>query len=151
MRRLLIGLFGAAADLAGLGSFLLFMLFVLGLGLPRSLDARPPATATAALLVDVGLIALFGIQHSMMARCSDGAPGGLPRLDASRRLLAASGRARGSTAQGGAIEAKRKEDRCVTRAARSVPSPARAACGPACRVLRQSLVSRINRAAPGVL
>jgi len=68
MRRALFAFYGIFAYLAGLGSFLIFILFVLGLGLPRSLDAGPYAPTGLALAGDLGLIALFGIQHSVMAR-----------------------------------------------------------------------------------
>ena len=68
MRRLPIAIYGAAAYLAGLACFLVFILFVLGFGLPRSLDNGPSAPTLVALAGDLGLIALFGVQHSVMAR-----------------------------------------------------------------------------------
>jgi protein-S-isoprenylcysteine O-methyltransferase Ste14 len=58
----------------GVGSYLLFLVttlygisFTLGGSLPLPL-ALPSAPLIPALLLDVGLIALFGLQHSIMAR-----------------------------------------------------------------------------------
>lgn len=58
----------------GLGSYLLFLLatiygisFTLGGLLPVPV-ALPPAPLVPALLLDVGLLSLFGVQHSLMAR-----------------------------------------------------------------------------------
>ena len=60
--------YGIVAYLFGLASFSLFILFVLGIGLPRSLDFGPAAPVPFALVVDLGLLALFGVQHSVSWR-----------------------------------------------------------------------------------
>jgi methanethiol S-methyltransferase len=59
----------------GVGSYLLFLVttlyalsFTLGGGLFPLPFALPSAPLMLALLIDVGLIALFGVQHSLMAR-----------------------------------------------------------------------------------
>jgi methanethiol S-methyltransferase len=59
----------------GLFSYLIFLaVFVYGLGFiggfftPTSLDAEPTSSLGHALAVDLGLLALFAIQHSGMAR-----------------------------------------------------------------------------------
>lgn len=63
-----------AALTIGIGSYLLFLVsaiygvsFTLGGALPTPI-AVPPTPAVAALIIDVSLIALFGVQHSLMAR-----------------------------------------------------------------------------------
>lgn len=50
-------------------TFLYAVGFIGNLLVPRTIDAGGPAAATAvAAAIDVGLLALFGIQHSVMAR-----------------------------------------------------------------------------------
>lgn len=68
-------LFGVFAYGFGLGSLVFFMLFVggwatlPGLGeLPWQIDAEASGPSGRALLINLGLIALFGLQHSVMAR-----------------------------------------------------------------------------------
>lgn len=68
MKRLLIGGYGLFAYAVFLAVLAAFVGFVEGIGLPRSIDAGPSAPPLAAALVDLGLIALFGVQHSAMAR-----------------------------------------------------------------------------------
>ncbi len=52
-----------------LATFLYLIGFTAGLPqLPRTVDGGPLATTPLALAIDVALIALFGIQHSVMAR-----------------------------------------------------------------------------------
>lgn len=68
MKRLLVLLYGVANYLVFLGVFLYLAAFVGNLGVPRSLDSAPVGPLWLALLIDVLLIALFGVQHSVMAR-----------------------------------------------------------------------------------
>jgi protein-S-isoprenylcysteine O-methyltransferase Ste14 len=50
-------------------TFLYLIAFVGGFSLvPRTVDAGPPAASAVAAIIDLALIALFGIQHSIMAR-----------------------------------------------------------------------------------
>jgi protein-S-isoprenylcysteine O-methyltransferase Ste14 len=49
-------------------AFLYLIGFVGNLYVPRSIDIGPAAPQMTALLVNAGLIALFGLQHSIMAR-----------------------------------------------------------------------------------
>jgi protein-S-isoprenylcysteine O-methyltransferase Ste14 len=42
--------------------------FVADLGVPKAIDAGPPGPAALAVVVDLALIGLFGLQHSVMAR-----------------------------------------------------------------------------------
>lgn len=68
MGRILIFVYGVAAYLAFAVSFLYAIAFVSNLTVPTTIDtgiAAPPATAA---IIDLGLMALFAIQHSVMAR-----------------------------------------------------------------------------------
>ncbi len=69
MNRLISIFFGLVAYAFGLGSLVLFKLYVGGWDvLPWHIDDQPSETIGRALLINLGLIALFGIQHSVMAR-----------------------------------------------------------------------------------
>jgi len=69
MSRAIILLLGAAAYLFFFLSFLYLVAFVGDLNVaPVTIDHGPTASPGAALMVDLALIALFGIQHSVMAR-----------------------------------------------------------------------------------
>lgn len=69
MARLLFVIFGGLAYLIFFATFLYLIAFVGDLpGVPRTVDRGPTAGLATALLVNVGLIALFGLQHSVMAR-----------------------------------------------------------------------------------
>ena len=69
MTRFLVFLFGLCSYLAGLAGLTYFILF---LGrwefMPVSIDSRPPISTSSAILVNLGLVLLFGLQHSIMAR-----------------------------------------------------------------------------------
>ena len=53
-----------------LASIAWMVVFLADLGVPKTvdLDVRPPAPLPEALAVDVALLALFAVQHSVMAR-----------------------------------------------------------------------------------
>ena len=69
MTRWITFLFGVAAYVFGMGSLVLFMLFVGGWDvLPFKIDAQPRVPIGQAILINLGLVVLFGIQHSVMAR-----------------------------------------------------------------------------------
>lgn len=69
MARGLYLLFGALAYLVFLATFLYLIGFVGNLpALPRTVDRGPVSDLAIALIVNVALIALFGLQHSVMAR-----------------------------------------------------------------------------------
>jgi len=69
MRGLLSVFYGIAAYLAGLAALLYFIGFSGNLLVPRSVDAGgAPASIALAVAVDLLLLALFGVQHSVMAR-----------------------------------------------------------------------------------
>lgn len=61
-------LYGVVAYVAFLAAFLYMVGFVSGFGVPVTVDGGRPASQTEALLVNGGLLALFAIQHTIMAR-----------------------------------------------------------------------------------
>ena len=68
MSRIVILIYGIIAYLAFAASFLYAVAFVSNVIVPTTIDigiASPPATAAA---IDLGLMALFAVQHSVMAR-----------------------------------------------------------------------------------
>ena len=68
MRGLLSFLYGVAAYVAGLAALLYFAGFSGNLLVPTSVDAGAGAPWIEAVGTDLLLLALFGVQHSMMAR-----------------------------------------------------------------------------------
>jgi protein-S-isoprenylcysteine O-methyltransferase Ste14 len=70
MKRLGFMSFGLAAYIIFLLTFLYLVGFIASVPqLPRSIDRPPGAAPTGvAVLIDLGLIAIFGVQHSVMAR-----------------------------------------------------------------------------------
>jgi methanethiol S-methyltransferase len=61
-------LFGAVSYVLFLATFLYAIGFVGNLIVPKSLDSAATSAWPTALLVDLGLLALFAVQHSVMAR-----------------------------------------------------------------------------------
>jgi protein-S-isoprenylcysteine O-methyltransferase Ste14 len=70
MRGLLSFLYGVAAYVGCLAALLYFVGFSGNLLVPRSVDIGPGASWAQALAIDLLLLALFGLQHSVMARRS---------------------------------------------------------------------------------
>lgn len=69
MGRLLSFLYGAIAYIIFLGSFLYAIGFVGDFWVPKTINSVPEASSMInALLINAGLLALFAIQHSVMAR-----------------------------------------------------------------------------------
>jgi protein-S-isoprenylcysteine O-methyltransferase Ste14 len=70
MKRFLVLTYGVVHYVVFLGVFLYLAAFIGNLWVPRSMDSAPVAPLWSALLIDTLLIALFGLQHSVMARPS---------------------------------------------------------------------------------
>ena len=68
MKRALGVLYGVTAYLVFLAVFVYLVGFVGDMVVPRSIDDGPSAPMTVAVLVDLGLLLLFAVQHSVMAR-----------------------------------------------------------------------------------
>jgi methanethiol S-methyltransferase len=67
-RRLAIFAYGVAAYALFQGVCLYSVGFLGNFGVPRTLDGAPQMPFLPALLIDLGLLALFAVQHSVMAR-----------------------------------------------------------------------------------
>ncbi len=68
VKRLSIFLYGVVSYAIFFGTFLYALGFVGNFAVPRTLDGTPTSSFTVALLVDLGLLGLFALQHSVMAR-----------------------------------------------------------------------------------
>lgn len=68
MNRSLAVLYGGACYTAFLATFLYAIAFVAGFGVPKHIDNGAQTPLWTALAIDIGLLALFAVQHSGMAR-----------------------------------------------------------------------------------
>lgn len=68
LRSLFFFLYAALAYALALSTILVFIGFIAGIGVPKTLNDGPPGLVWLAVLVDLGLIALFGLHHSVTAR-----------------------------------------------------------------------------------
>ena len=68
MTGILAALYGALAYLIFNGSFLYAVAFIGNLPVPKTIDSGVAGPPLAALIVNIHLLALFAIQHSVMAR-----------------------------------------------------------------------------------
>lgn len=68
MSRTITLLYGIASYTLFLAVFLYLVGFVWGIGVPKSVDSGNPGPLLPALLINTGLLLLFGLQHSVMAR-----------------------------------------------------------------------------------
>jgi protein-S-isoprenylcysteine O-methyltransferase Ste14 len=67
-KRIAFFTYGSISYLIFLGTFLYAMAFVGNFGVPTTLDGARSKPVGVALLIDVGLLTLFAVQHSVMAR-----------------------------------------------------------------------------------
>ena len=68
MGRILAFVYGIVAYLVFFATFLCAIGFVAGIGVPKTIDTGTATPLTAALIIDVVLMSIFAIQHSVMAR-----------------------------------------------------------------------------------
>jgi protein-S-isoprenylcysteine O-methyltransferase Ste14 len=69
MKRTLVFIYGTFSYLIGLGALMYWFGFMGDLSfLPKTIDSGLPGSLAESLLINIGLIALFGIQHAVMAR-----------------------------------------------------------------------------------
>ena len=68
LKRIAFFAYGVACYVVFLATFLYAIAFVGNLGTPTALDGPPIGGFSRALAVDAGLLALFALQHSIMAR-----------------------------------------------------------------------------------
>jgi protein-S-isoprenylcysteine O-methyltransferase Ste14 len=66
--RALVFVYGLAAYACFLAALLYLVGFVAGFVVPKTIDDGAPGGIASSIAVDVALIALFGVQHSVMAR-----------------------------------------------------------------------------------
>jgi protein-S-isoprenylcysteine O-methyltransferase Ste14 len=68
LNRLAIFAYGLFAYVVFFGTFLYAIAFVSGLPVPTRLDGPPQGPLWSSLLIDAGLLTVFAVQHSVMAR-----------------------------------------------------------------------------------
>ena len=64
----MIRLYALFAYTAFLATFVYFMGFVTGWGVPKAIDDGSPTPPLLAVAIDLGLVAFFGLAHSVLAR-----------------------------------------------------------------------------------
>ncbi len=66
--RAIVMLYGVVSYLLFFGVFLYLIAFVGGIFVPKTLSSEAGMHAPLALLINLGLIILWGVQHTVMAR-----------------------------------------------------------------------------------
>ncbi|MBZ5654221.1 MAG: isoprenylcysteine carboxylmethyltransferase family protein [Acidobacteriia bacterium] len=68
LSRITVFLYGVICYVASLVTFLYLAAFLGNFAVPRSIDSQPQAPFLEALALNLALLVLFGVQHSVMAR-----------------------------------------------------------------------------------
>ena len=68
LKRTLFFAYGSISYLIFVATFLYAICFIGNFGVPRTLDGPPRGSLGVSFAIDVGLLALFAVQHSVMAR-----------------------------------------------------------------------------------
>src|SRR2546429_3224964 len=68
LKRILFFAYGTFSYLIFLGTFLYALCFIGNFGVPRTLDGPTSGPLGVSFAIDAGLLALFAVQHSVMAR-----------------------------------------------------------------------------------
>jgi methanethiol S-methyltransferase len=68
LKRIMFFAYGSVSYLIFFGTFLYAIAFIGNFGVPRTLDGELNGSLGIAFAIDAGLLALFAIQHSVMAR-----------------------------------------------------------------------------------
>src|SRR3989442_368706 len=68
LKRIAFFAYGAICYLIFFGTFLYAIGFIGNLGVPTALDGPAAARLATALAIDIGLLLVFAVQHSVMAR-----------------------------------------------------------------------------------
>lgn len=68
MRRILIFTYGLLSYTTAMGALVYLAGWLAGIGVPRPLDGAPTMPWPQAIAIDLGLLTLFALQHSVMAR-----------------------------------------------------------------------------------
>jgi protein-S-isoprenylcysteine O-methyltransferase Ste14 len=68
MSRLLVFLYGLASYVVFLGAFLYAIGFVTGLYVPKTIDTGPAGPVVQAVVINIIVLTVFALQHSVMAR-----------------------------------------------------------------------------------
>ena len=68
MKKTLFLIYGIIAYIIFFGTYCYAVGFVTNLVVPGGLDSKPTSSLGYAILVNVGMLVLFALQHSVMAR-----------------------------------------------------------------------------------
>src|SRR4051812_4249529 len=68
MGAIIVFAYGVVAYIAFLGAFLYAIGFVTGIGVPKTIDTGSATPLAQAVIIDLVLMSLFAVQHSVMAR-----------------------------------------------------------------------------------